>query len=81
MSKKISNEVFRKETCPWGKKAVKLLNSQGVDFDDHIFKSVEEEEDFKTKWGVDTTPQIFLNSKRIGGYTELADYYDVNSDN
>ncbi|SFQ11950.1 Glutaredoxin [Nitrosomonas cryotolerans] len=81
MDKKISNEVFRKETCPWGKKAIKLLGDKGVDFHDHIFKSTEDEEDFKTKWRVDTTPQIFLNGERIGGYTKLASYYDVQADN
>lgn len=80
MNEKISNEVFRKETCPWGKKAVKLLDEKGVDFHDHVFNSTEDEEDFKTKWDVDTTPQIFLNNKRIGGYTELANYYEVQTD-
>ncbi|MBA3756013.1 MAG: glutaredoxin [Nitrosomonas sp.] len=81
MIKKNSNEVFRKETCPWGKKAIKLLAERGVDFHDHVFKSVEDEEDFKTKWSVDTTPQIFLNSERIGGYTELANHFDVKTEN
>ncbi len=81
MSEKILNEVFRKESCPWGEKAVKLLDEQGVDFHDHIFNSVKEEEDFKTKWGIDTTPQIFLNGERIGGYSELANHYDVKADN
>jgi len=40
MSNKISNELFPKETCPWGKKAVKLLNLQDVDFQVHIFKTL-----------------------------------------
>lgn len=80
MSEKISNEVFRKESCPWGKKAVKLLDEHGVDLNDHVFNSVKEEEDFKTKWGIDTTPQIFLNGERIGGYSELANHYDVKAD-
>jgi len=80
MNQQISNEVFRKEDCPWGRKAVKLLNEKGVTFHDYIFKSVEDEEAFKAKWKVDTTPQIFLNNERIGGYSELADYYDLEVD-
>ncbi|PTN11984.1 MauE/DoxX family redox-associated membrane protein [Nitrosomonas aestuarii] len=80
MNEQISNEVFRKETCPYGKKAVKLLDQQGVDYQDHIFQSEKDEEDFKARWRVDTTPQIFLNGARIGGYTELADHYDVETD-
>lgn len=80
MNQQISNEVFRKEDCPWGKKAVELLNEKGITFHDHIFKSVADEEAFKTKWKVDTTPQIFLNNERVGGYTDLADYYDIEVD-
>lgn len=81
MNQQILNEVFRKEGCPWGIKAVNLLNERGVFFHDHIFNSVADEDAFKTNWKVETTPQIFLDNVQIGGYSELADYYDVAVDN
>jgi len=81
MNHQFSNNVFRRKNCPWGKKAVQLLRTKKVDFQDHIFASSADEEAFKAQWSVKTTPQIFLNEKRIGGYEELADYYDINIDN
>lgn len=80
MNQQNSNEVFRRNDCPWGKKAVKLLRQKGVEFEDHIFTSSDDEKAFKTKWNVETTPQVFLDGERMGGYTELADYYDIDTD-
>ncbi|SER40005.1 Glutaredoxin [Nitrosomonas sp. Nm51] len=80
MNQQQSNEIFRRSDCPWGKKAVKLLQERDIEFQDHIFTSTADENAFKAKWNVETTPQIFLNSERIGGYTELADYYDIDTD-
>ncbi|WP_372758822.1 MauE/DoxX family redox-associated membrane protein [Litorivivens sp.] len=64
--------VYRTATCPWGKKAADLLASQHINFMDHTFASREEEEAFKRQEGVSTTPQVYLDGRRIGGYTELA---------
>ena len=72
----MKNEIYRKQSCPWGEKAVKLLNEKGIEFKDHKFASKEEEEEFKNTHEVKTTPQIFLNGKRIGGYTDLAEHFD-----
>jgi hypothetical protein len=47
---------------------------EGFDLEDHTFKSREEVEAFKKEYHVDTTPQTFINDKRIGGYDELRDY-------
>lgn len=80
MNQPISNEVFRKKDCPWGKKAVDLLKEKSINFHDHIFESAADEEAFKAKWKVNTTPQIFLEDERIGGYSELADYYDIEAE-
>ncbi|MBY0371948.1 glutaredoxin [bacterium] len=67
-----TNSVYRKPECPFGKKAIALLNEKAIPFEDHIFKSKEEEELFKAKQAVKTTPQIFFGEERIGGYTDLA---------
>jgi len=49
-------------TCPWGLKALDLL------------KSREETDAFKAKHHVQTTPQTFIDGKRVGGYDDLREY-------
>ena len=66
--------------CPWGLKAVNLLNEKGIEFEDHKLKSKEETEAFKAKHNVQTTPQIFFVKERIGGYTDLAEKLDVKAE-
>ncbi|MEL6495803.1 MAG: MauE/DoxX family redox-associated membrane protein [Cyanobacteria bacterium J06623_7] len=66
--------------CPWGLKAVKLLQERGIEFTDHKFTSTAETAAFKAKHNVATTPQIFFGSERIGGYTDLAKKLDVKVD-
>jgi glutaredoxin len=58
--------------CPWGLKAVKLLQERGLSFEDIKLRSREEIDKFKEKYHVATTPQIFVDTERIGGYTDLA---------
>lgn len=66
--------------CPWGLRAINLLKEQGIEFEDHRLTSKEEVEAFKAKHNVPTTPQIFFSSDRIGGYSELAEYFDVEAE-
>ena len=66
--------------CPWGLKAVNLLNEKGIKFEDHKLTSKEETEAFKAKHNVQTTPQIFFGDERIGGYTDLAEKLDVEAE-
>ncbi|MGR3275299.1 glutaredoxin family protein [Acaryochloris marina NIES-2412] len=63
--------------CPWGLKAINLLNEQSIEYEDHPLRSKEEVETFKAKHDVPTTPQIFIGAKRIGGYTDLAQHFGV----
>jgi glutaredoxin len=58
--------------CPWGLRAVRLLQERHIPFEDHRLISSEEVEAFKAAHGVATTPQIFSGPERIGGYTNLA---------
>ena len=77
-------KVYRMSTpeheCPWGLKAVNLLQDKGIEFEDHKLKSKEETEEFKEKYQVKTTPQIFLGEERIGGYTDLAEKFGVETE-
>ncbi|AFY61876.1 MauE/DoxX family redox-associated membrane protein [Synechococcus sp. PCC 6312] len=63
--------------CPWGVKAVALLNDNNIPFEDIRLSTKAEVEEFKTLHQVKTTPQIFWDGTRIGGYTDLAAYLEV----
>lgn len=63
--------------CPWGVRAIQLLTEKGIQFEDHLLRSREAVDEFKAKYNVATTPQIFFDDQRIGGYTDLAAYFDV----
>ena len=63
--------------CPWGLKAVNLLQERNIEFEDHKLRSREEIDAFKAQHQVSTTPQIFAGEERIGGYSDLAAELDV----
>ena len=58
--------------CPWGFRAVRLLQDRHIPFEDHRLTIAEEVEAFKAAHGVATTPQVFSGDERIGGYSDLA---------
>ena len=66
--------VMPEHTCPYGLKARALLQPSGYDVEDHWMTSHEETEAFKEQHGVPTTPQIFIDGTRIGGYDDLRRY-------
>jgi glutaredoxin len=58
--------------CPWGIRAMRLLQERHIPFEDHRLTSTEEVEAFKLAHGVATTPQVFAGDERIGGSSDLA---------
>lgn len=58
-------------TCPYGLKALDLLKRSGFAVEDHHLATRQEVEAFKASHGVATTPQIFIDDRRIGGYDDL----------
>jgi glutaredoxin len=69
--------VMDKHICPFGLKSRDLLKRKGYEVDDHHLKTREETDAFKAKHDVKTTPQTFIDGQRIGGYTELRDYFGL----
>ena len=67
---RISNPEYE---CPWGLRAVKLLQYWGLDFKDIKLQVHGEVAEFRKKNRAAITPQIFFNDERIGGYLDLAD--------
>lgn len=65
------------QECPWGLKAIALLGDKNISFEDIRLTTKAEVEEFKALHQVKTTPQIFWGETRIGGYTDLAAYLEV----
>ncbi|MBE7209390.1 MAG: glutaredoxin [Gluconacetobacter diazotrophicus] len=63
--------VMPTHTCPYGLKARHLLRSAGFAVDDHHLSSREQTDAFKAEHAVKTTPQVFIDGVRIGGYDDL----------
>jgi len=63
--------VMPNHICPYGLKAVHLLESAGYEVEDHHLETREETDAFKAKHQVATTPQIFIEGERIGGHDDL----------
>jgi len=60
--------------CPYGLLAKRMLEDAGFVIDEHLFTTRDEVDAFQSEEGVSTTPQIFIDGKRIGGSEELAAY-------
>ena len=63
--------------CPYGLRAKELLEDAGFQIDEHLLTTREEVDEFQAKEGVSTTPQIFIDGKRIGGSEELQRYLEA----
>jgi len=70
--------VMPGHTCPYGLKALHLLKSKGITVEDHWLKTREETDAFKARHDVKTTPQVFIDGQRVGGYDDLRRYFGQN---
>lgn len=73
-------ELYRMQlpdhTCPWGLKSLDLLGRRGFAVEDHVLTTREAVDAFKRQHQVDTTPQTFIDGKRIGGYEDVRLFLD-----
>lgn len=67
--------VMDKHICPYGLKSKTLLEREGFEVEDHHLTSREETDAFKKKHDVETTPQTFIGSERIGGHDDLQRHF------
>lgn len=63
--------VMPHHTCPYGLKAKDLLERSGYEVEDHHLTTREQTDAFKREHGVETTPQVFIEGQRVGGYDDL----------
>ncbi len=66
--------VIPNHICPYGLKAKDLLERYGYQVDDHQLVTKADTEAFKAQHGVKTTPQIWIEGKRIGGFDDLSTF-------
>ncbi|MEM6850061.1 MAG: MauE/DoxX family redox-associated membrane protein [Pseudomonadota bacterium] len=69
--------VTPEHVCPAGLKARHLLRQQGFELDDRPILSRAEQDAFKAEHGVATTPQVFIDGERIGGYDDLQAFLGI----
>ena len=68
--------VLPDHTCPFGVRAKLLLNAHDYVVDEHILATRAEVDAFMAEHDVTTTPQVFIEGKRIGGSDDLAAYLE-----
>ena len=66
--------VLPDHVCPYGVRALQMLEEAGFEVDDQVLETRMEVDDFQSKHGVSTTPQVFIDGERIGGSEELERY-------
>lgn len=69
--------VTDQHICPFGIRSLDLLKRQGYEVEDKHLKTREATDAFKAEHDVKTTPQTFIDGKRIGGYDDLRQYFGL----
>lgn len=67
--------VMPEHVCPFGLKSKHLLESHGYLVEDHHLKTRGETDAFMAEHGVETTPQTFIDGRRIGGHDDLRRFF------
>ncbi len=69
--------VWSKYHCPYCDQAKALLKQKGIAFEERkIGDGFSKEDLLESVPGARTVPQIFLDDKLIGGFTELKKYFE-----
>jgi len=63
--------VLPDHVCPFGLRALQLLQEHGFAVDDRPLTSRPEVEAFKAEHGLRTTPLVFVGDERVGGADDL----------
>ena len=68
-----SVDIYVIPDCPWSKRALKLLDSNHINYNYYLISNDHEFEKIRNRTFNNTFPQIFINDQFIGGYSELSD--------
>ena len=65
-------KIYTTNYCPYCKKAKDLLNAKHVEYEEiDVTNNPDLRTELTQMTGRTTVPQIFINGKHIGGYTDL----------
>lgn len=66
-------EIYYKDWCPYSRRALKLLEAKGVDFEAiDVTNDLERELEMRERAGRTSVPQIFVGALHLGGYDDIA---------
>lgn len=69
--------VWSKNQCPYCDQAKALLKIKNIEFEErNINKDFDREDLLAAVPNARTVPQIFIDDKLIGGFTELKEYFE-----
>jgi glutaredoxin 3 len=64
--------IYSKDNCPYCVAAKTMLTQKGVPYTEiNLQTKPQELADLKAKTGLRTVPQIFINDKLVGGFSDL----------
>jgi glutaredoxin len=66
--------VSPEHVCPYGVRALALLQEAGFEVDDRWLETRPQTEAFMAEHGVDTTPLIFVDGESVGGCDDLVQW-------
>lgn len=76
----LTRMVLPEHECPYGVHAKEMLEQAGYTVEEQILKTREEVDAYEAEHGVDTTPQVFIEGKHIGGSSALERYLAEHAD-
>ena len=68
--------VLPDHICPFGARALQLLQDHGFEVEDNILATRMEVDAFKAEHDIATTPLILIDGERIGGAKDLESYLE-----
>ena len=69
--------VLPDHECPFGVRAKIMLERAGFEIEEHILETREEVDAYMVREGVERTPQVFIDGRRIGGSEELEQHLEA----
>ena len=64
--------IYTKDNCPYCSAAKTLLAGKGVSYEEHNLETRPDElAALKARTGMRTVPQIFIDDKLIGGFSDM----------
>lgn len=66
------NIIYCADTCLFCQAAYQLLEKKGILYQKKYVKNQHDWDEVMAKTGRNTVPQIFINSKHIGGFDDLS---------